>query len=200
MSYGNDTPLPTYPGFAAPLSKTAQEARRLYDAATEARALTGKIGEEGRAAYDELLAAKHELEAQRVKPSERDVKAELRLAEKVKTCEVLADPLPFRARSNNAAGEAERAVIRYRSYVREHGPELLEELRPEAEEIAKRLADALDKLRPLQEARAAVVARVSAVTACLPPDGDVDHRQWWPSTRMTESRLCRCILTGRFDS
>ena len=127
--YGqNDTPLPQFP-FTHLTTDTVREAKKLHDAATVARALVGKIGQEGRAAYDELLAARQELEAQRVKPA-RDVKAELRLAEKVRTHEILADPTPFRQRSNNAALEAEQAVQRYRNYIRDHGVELLEELRP----------------------------------------------------------------------
>ena len=172
----NPTPLPAFFN-PKPTSEIAREAKRLHDTATALRAQVAAIGQEGRDMYDDFLAAKHALAAEQAKP-ERNPEELLVLAEKVKLAEILADPIPFRVRTNQAAGESEAAVQRYRSWVREHGPELLRELEPAAIDTTEKLAGAEAKLEPLRVARAAVAANVKALTDTF-HNGNGDHAAAW---------------------
>lgn len=152
-----------------PQSREAKRARELFDRAAALQADADKIAHDARKAREAVKDAREAL-TEHLQDAYRKGKAptkEKALTDALRKAEARANE-PWTERHDAARAAASAAYDEARRYAREHGLTLLEELRPEAEAAAARVAQAMEQMQAALDEYRDMVSRVTALVAYVP--------------------------------
>jgi hypothetical protein len=146
-----------------PLTKVkgeaAKTAKRLHADATAATATLAKVRDHQTDLVSQLRAARAAFEQQAVSTT-IDADLSEKLAQDLYIIERRCDQAILNAQSANAIRSQRETVRRYLAHVYDHLGDLVAELEPEAEAVAKKMAEALKALEPVQAEYNSVRQRV----------------------------------------
>lgn len=152
-----EAPLVAFPPnpIPAPTTPLGRQAKKLYDAATEAAGRIREARDARMEAATALIEAKEALraEVERGGREGRDAERERELATAVATAGLLEDPTVFNVREEAARTAHEAAIAEWSQFIRTNLPDLLrDEMEAEAERVSAALIEARAKLSPIEQA------------------------------------------------